>query len=276
MVRLRAVLVLAAACALPAGPLATPLFAQVNQPVYPVYDGFTKRADGGFVLSFAYFSHNAEPVTIAPGPNNSFAPDPADRQQATTFLPGHHRFQCIMLVGPEFDGTLRWTLSHAGTSTSTTENMLQYSWEFDQSSLRQAMRGVDPDTAPRGVCLNRAPVARVLGLVEQPALVEAAEAAKAAGGADAERPPTRGLAVTLPDELRLFGSVEDEGLPRDRSLTAAWTKVSGPGSVTFKDPSAARTVATFSQPGIYELELTASDSMHTGSTPVMVVVSAAP
>lgn len=273
MVRLRAVLVLAAACALSAG-LVAPLFAQVNQPVYPVYDGFTKRADGTFVLSFAYFSHNAEAVTIATGPNNSFAPDPADRQQATTFFPGHHRFQCIMLVGPEFDGTLRWTLSHAGTSTSTTENMLQYSWEFDEGSLRQAMRGVDPDTVPRGVCLNRPPVARVLGLVEQPALVEAAEAAKVAGGAEGERPPTRGLAVTLPDELRLFGSVEDEGLPRDGSLTATWTKVSGPGSVTFKDPSAARTLATFSQPGMYELELTASDSVHTGNTRVSVVVSA--
>ena len=94
-----------------AGPFLAVAHAQRNQPVYPAYDGFLKNPDGSYTLSFAYFSHNAEPVTIPPAPGNSFAPDPADRQQPTTFRPGHWRFQCIIVVGPEFDGKLRWTLT---------------------------------------------------------------------------------------------------------------------------------------------------------------------
>ncbi len=43
------------------------LFAQRNQPIYPAYDGFLKNPDGSYTLAFAYFSHNAEPVTIPPG-----------------------------------------------------------------------------------------------------------------------------------------------------------------------------------------------------------------
>lgn len=246
-----------------AGPFSMPLHAQTNQPIYPVYDGYVKNPDGTLTLSFAYFSHNGEPVTIPPGPDNSFTPDPADRQQPTRFLAGHHRFQCIMVVAPDFDGKLRWTLSYTGTSTSTSENMLQYNWELDESSRRQVLRAIDPTTAPRGVCLNRPPAVRVLGL--------------GGGGGDAGgRGAARGLSVTLPEELRLFGSVEDEGLPRGGKVTVAWRKVSGPGTVTFVDPKAARTRASFSAPGTYQLELWASDSQLESRVQVTVTVNAAP
>lgn len=113
-----------AAAFLLAGPFLSVPHAQRNQPIYPAYDGYLKNPDGSYTLSFAYFSHNAEPVTIAPGPANSFAPAPADRQQPTTFRPGHQRFQCIIVVGREFDGNLRWTLTYAGTTTGTSQNML--------------------------------------------------------------------------------------------------------------------------------------------------------
>ena len=63
-------------------PMATGLSAQQNQPIYPAYDGFLKNPDGSYTLAFAYFSHNASDVTIAPGPNNSFAPTPGDRHAA--------------------------------------------------------------------------------------------------------------------------------------------------------------------------------------------------
>lgn len=241
------------------GPGAALVHTQANQPIYPVYDGFLKNPDGTLLLAFAYFSHNADPVTIPPGPNNSFAPGPLDRQQTTTFLPGHHRFQCIMVLGPEFDGKLRWTLSYGGTTTSTSEDMLQYSWELEDASVKQATRGIDLKTAPRGVCINRAPLVRVLGL---------------AGGGGKDAP--RGLSVTLPDTLALFGAVDDEGLPREGKLTVAWKATRGPGTVTFANPNAARTRATFSAPGAYELELTASDSQLEGRTRVTVMVKAAP
>jgi hypothetical protein len=54
-----------------ADPLRQPLQAQRGQPVYPAYDGYVKNPDGSFTLSFAYFNHNAEPVTVSPGANNA-------------------------------------------------------------------------------------------------------------------------------------------------------------------------------------------------------------
>src|SRR5688500_14917493 len=84
------------------GPLLTGAHAQQNQPIYPVYDGFLKNPDGSYTLSFAYFSHNADPVSIPPGANNAFAPEPGDRQQPILFKPGHWRFQCVMVVAPGF------------------------------------------------------------------------------------------------------------------------------------------------------------------------------
>ena len=74
--------------------------AQQNQPIYPAYDGYVQNPDGSYTLSFAYFSHNAKPVTLPPSADNSFTPGPADRGQSTTFLPGHWRFQCVMVVPP--------------------------------------------------------------------------------------------------------------------------------------------------------------------------------
>src|SRR5688572_23764491 len=110
------------------GPLAAS--AQQNQPIYPVYDGFLKNPDGSYTLSFAYFSHNADPVTIAPGASNAFGPTPGDRLQPTMFKPGHWRYQCVMVVPADFDGKLKWTLTHGGVTTGTSERMLQSNWNL--------------------------------------------------------------------------------------------------------------------------------------------------
>jgi hypothetical protein len=48
--------------------------------------------------------------------------------------------------------------------------------------------------------------------------------------------------------------------------------LAGPGQVTFAPPASARTKATFSAPGTYELELTASDSELTSRTRLNVNV----
>ena len=254
---LRAVLPALAAAVLLAGPSAAPALAQ-NEPVYPVYDGFTVTDDGLYVVAFAYFSHNFEPVTVPPGPRNRFEPDAADRGQTTTFLPGHHRFQCIMVLGPDFAGGLRWTLDHAGTTTATSEDMLQYNWELEERSMGNLMRDVEPAGAPRGVCLNRSPTVRFLGLRNGP------------GGAPPE------VSAAVGEELKLFGSVRDEGLPRGGTLVARWRMLSGPGAVAFSAPDEPRTLASFGAPGRYELELWAGDGELEGSNRVAVTVEPAP
>jgi hypothetical protein len=245
-----------AALFLSIGPFGARMEAQRNQPIYPAYDGYLKNPDGSYSLSFAYFSHNAEPVTIPPGNTNTFEPGPADRQQPTTFLPGHHRFQCIMVVPPDFDGKLLWTLTYAGTTTGTSRNMLQSNWNLVEGA--EELRALDYAKAPRGVCLNRPPVVRVLG----------------AAGRGRGRSAIPTVSGSISEELNLFGSVADEGLPRGGTLKANWKQLAGPGKVSFSNPDAARTRASFSVPGTYELELSASDSEFTSSTRLNVVIGA--
>ncbi|HUP75158.1 MAG TPA: hypothetical protein VM282_19090, partial [Acidimicrobiales bacterium] len=78
--------------------------------------------------------------------------------------------------------------------------------------------------------------------------------------------------VVLPDAASLAGSVSDDGLPSG-SLTVGWSKVSGPGTVTFANATAASTTATFSDVGTYVLRLTASDGELTSSDDVTVTVA---
>lgn len=254
IMRFRRLLPIAATCTL----LAVPAAAQLNQPVYPAYDGFLLNEDGTYIIAYAYFSHNHEVVTVPPGAENAFILEPFDRQQPTTFRPGHHRFQCVMVVEADFAGGLGWTLSYAGTTTSTSEDMLQYNWELDDRTARAMLRDLDVANAPRGVCLNRSPIVRVLGL---------------RNGPDGEPPE---ITVTLGTDLKLFGSVRDEGLPRGAALTSDWRQIGGPGNVTFSTPDEPRTLAAFDNPGTYELELWASDSMRESNTRVIVHVEAAP
>ena len=58
--------------------------------------------------------------------------------------------------------------------------------------------------------------------------------------------------------------------------TVQWNTVSGPGTVTFGTSTNASTAATFSQPGIYQLRLTAGDSFLSSSDDVIVTVNAPP
>src|SRR5439155_17241870 len=58
---------------------------------------------------------------------------------------------------------------------------------------------------------------------------------------------------------QLNGNVSDDGLPVGSNLTTNWTKVSGPGTVTFMNANVTVTGVTFSATGTYVLRLTASD-----------------
>ncbi len=102
----------------------------------------------------------------------------------------------------------------------------------------------------------------------------------ASGSRDLGITPRRGvvpsLSVGVNEELNLFGSAHDEGLPRGKAFVAGWKVLNGPGTVTFSNPASARTKATFSAAGTYELELTASDSEFTASYRLDVNVKGGP
>jgi len=76
--------------------------------------------------------------------------------------------------------------------------------------------------------------------------------------------------ITLPATANLTGTVTDDGKP-SATLTQTWSKVSGPGTVTFSAPNGLSTTATFSSAGTYVVRLTASDSLLSGSADVAVI-----
>jgi RHS repeat-associated protein len=79
--------------------------------------------------------------------------------------------------------------------------------------------------------------------------------------------------ITLPDSALLNGIVSDDGLPLGSSVSITWKKDSGPGIVTFSNPNAAVTTASFSTPGFYALSFNADDSEYASTTPFYVSVN---
>lgn len=69
------------------------------------------------------------------------------------------------------------------------------------------------------------------------------------------------MSVLLASGVKLGGYGADDALP-SVILTFSWTKVSGPGNVTFADSTKANTTATFSATGVYVLRLTAYDGSY--------------
>ncbi|RPH57374.1 MAG: hypothetical protein EHM89_14025, partial [Acidobacteria bacterium] len=70
----------------------------------------------------------------------------------------------------------------------------------------------------------------------------------------------------------LSGSATDDGKPAG-ILNIAWTVLSGPGAVSFANASSASTTATFTDAGVYVLQLTAEDGAVTVSNEMTVAVS---
>jgi hypothetical protein len=86
--------------------------------------------------------------------------------------------------------------------------------------------------------------------------------------AGADRTAVAGVSITLD------ATVSDDGLPGG-TLSYGWSKVSGPGKVSFGSPGQVDTTATFSAAGSYLLRLDASDGTLSAGDEVMVSVAGA-
>jgi hypothetical protein len=68
--------------------------------------------------------------------------------------------------------------------------------------------------------------------------------------------------INLPAVASLNGSVTDDGMPVPPGLlTLAWSKLIGPGTVTFANPNTPATTASFSTNGTYVLKLSGNDGV---------------
>ncbi len=236
--------------------------AQATQPIYLQYDGYVKNKDGSHTLSFGYFNLNHIDVKIEPGADNTFVPGTADRNQPVLFLKGRHRFACSIVVPPDFDGKLQWTVRFAGKISTTTAKTLDPLYELELSSAKKATSGLDLAKAPRWVCVNRAPSVQVINPL-------------ADINAGADTIAATSFAARVDQELSLAGSAEDDGLPRQSRMTVLWKKITGPGTVTFSDASQPVTRARFSLAGVYELEMSATDTEHISTVKIKVTVTPA-
>jgi RHS repeat-associated protein len=81
------------------------------------------------------------------------------------------------------------------------------------------------------------------------------------------------MTATTMSPVTLNGTASDDGLPAGGTLTTVWTQLSGPGTVFVGNPAVTNTTATFNAPGIYELQLTASDGQLSSSDYVTVMVT---
>lgn len=98
-------------------------------------------------------------------------------------------------------------------------------------------------------------------------------------GSTANTPPrvTAGVAQTFvqTEVVILRGTVADDGLPNPPGkVTTLWSKVTGPGTVTFTNAASLTSNARVSAAGTYVLRLTASDSVLTASADVTITATA--
>ncbi len=82
--------------------------------------------------------------------------------------------------------------------------------------------------------------------------------------------------ITLPASTTLAATATDDGRPSPPAqLSRNWTKVSGPGTVTFSVPTSLTPTVTFSVAGTYVLRLTVSDSILTTADDISIIVNPA-
>jgi hypothetical protein len=130
-----------------------------------------------------------------------------------------------------------------------------------------------PTTVGGANAVARATDAHGLFAEQNFTIIVAAGTANQAPTVDAGNPQT----ITLPTaSVALNGTVTDDGLPNPPgALTFTWSKVSGPGIVTFINANSASTVVSFSAEGIYILRLTAADGALSASDMVQITVNPA-
>jgi hypothetical protein len=225
---------------------------ETGQTVSPAFEGWYPNGDGTFSLSFGYFNRNSKEVVDVPvGPENFVSPGAQNQNQPTHFQPGRHWGVFAVKVPADFgDKTVVWTLQTRG-ETFEIPGRLHPNWQID------ALEG----EAGSG---NTPPALR---------FAEAGPEGSGPFGAMAAAPLTAtvGKPVTVTvwarDDGRAATSVATGGRGA-APVTVTWFKHQGPGSVTFKPPSAripaaggsAPTEAVFGEPGAYVLRVRANDA----------------
>ena len=259
-----------------------------GQDVQPVFEGWSKTADGGFLMHFGYLNRNwAQELPIPVGPENSIEPGGPDRGQPTYFFTRTNRNLFTVAVPKDFGKKeVIWTVVANG-KTQKAFGWLQPEWEIDPAG-GASLGGQQTDEARQ----NKAPAITVAPVVS----VAVGAAVKLTAmvtddGLPKPRPEKKpAIGQETPDILK--GGVDApvnvpstvgpaRGGPRIQGLSVVWSVWRGPANVAF-DPAlvvvkdgSAQTSVVFSKPGEYILRARANDRLLTTDREIKITVQAA-
>ncbi len=269
-----------------------------GQAVQPYFEGWSKAADGSFLMHFGYFNRNyLEDVSVPVGPQNNIEPGGPDRGQPGFFSPRRHARVFSIPVPKDFGKKeLIWTITSRGKTLKAVA-WLQPEWEI-LADTPVPTEGNQPPT------LSMAPVTQVvlpatLALTASYAddgLPKPGAARGRSGGP--QTAPTRGRRPAVGQETPPILQPSDSTFeapvnvpqlragrgaapPSPTGPSVSYTLWRGPAAVktepafaTIADGKAV-TTATFTQPGEYVLRVRATDGQLRTDQDVKVTVVAA-
>jgi hypothetical protein len=261
-----------------------------GQSVQPIFEGWTKNADGTYQFYFGYLNRNhVEELQVAVGADNKIEPGGPDRGQPTYFYTRFNRqLFGVTVPGDWGKKELIWTLVVHG-QTERAVGWLRPDWEIAPpgTGTGSGRGGESAKNQPPKLTLagnGRVTVSDTLTLtatVTDDGLPPAqAGRGRRGGGANANRPPAfdnSEFKATTPVNVP---QVERPVVPRVTGrLQVSWFVWRGPGAVTFNPPAAGADEgqavfnATFTRPGEYVLRARATDGAATTLQDIKVVVT---
>jgi len=236
-----------------------------GQSIQPVFEGWSKNADGSFTMWFGYLNRNYEQrLNIPVGPDNGFNGE--DMGQPEFFETRRQMFAFKVVVPSTFpkDKDLIWTIKANGVTLKAYGSLWPV-WEIDQHTIsanRGSRTAVDFDEPP-----NEAP--KVVDPPMPQTVAAGAPLTVTLSVVDDGNPKPRADRGARVAGIKRPGEKPEER-PLNQSLRVSWIQWRGPGVVKF-DPRVVRvvdgkasTTVTFDKPGVYTLRAYAEDaSAHT-------------
>lgn len=258
-----------------------------GQGIQPVFEGWSRNADGTVNLHFGYLNRNwVETPNIPVGPNNNLQPGGPDRGQPTFFYTRTQRNLFSIVVPRDASANpnnkVTWTITHNGV-THSANGWQQVEWEIDAvggasgggRTDKESLANQFPSIKVDPVAAVALPAkATVTANVTDDGLPKPRPRAKPAVGQ--ETPPILVSEVDSPVNLPYLDSTNEA--PRPDGLTVDYIVWRGPADATFEPKFAqveagkATTTVTFTRPGEYQLQAVVNDGQKVAKQIVPVVV----
>lgn len=263
-----------------------------GQDVQPVFEGWSRNADGSFQMHFGYLNRNyVEELSIPVGPDNGFNEGQVDRGQPSYFYPRVNRRVFSVMVPKDWGSKkeLIWTITLRG-KTNKAVAWLQPEWEIDPENSGRAPT-VSKNMPPTITLDKTATVTLSNTLTLTPTITDDGlptpnqNRAPRRAAVGQETPPilqpspfsVEAAPTNVPD-VQLNARGQKIVPPAPPGLSVSYLIWRAPATVTFapyraqpKDGKAS-TVLTFTKPGTYVLRARATDRALTTTAEITVTV----